>query len=755
MESNYVYNEWASSNLVCRPFADALDSMPEVESYSLTYAPANIKYFDSWLFKKKDGKEIRYAFATANNTAISAINGTKVDGDIEWNDQDKNGKEGYIIPANIAKEYFGTEKAKDSVMEYVWDGKPKHKIVRGVYADFPANSEFVNRIYRNINNEDGLSLDCDYNCIVKFKTVPSDWDDFEFRFKQSIIELMKTEWEKENKYNIIPIFEEAIDKTNFKFTPLANSYFEHSSFSTSDRGYHGMLYILIISCLLLIVIATINFLNFTLAESPMRVRGLNTRMVLGASRESLRKGIVSEGIMISVLACILAIAVCGLISALPVYGNLTEGYIALTNHWKLALLMLGIAVVLGIAASVYPGFYATSFQPVLALKGTFGLTPQGRRLRKILVGMQLFISMLMVIYIGVLYAQIDYIYKSNYGYNKENLLIAQLSPWEDSVVIHRFYDELINLQDIEKATFSENPIGLTDRHNFLLNEHKGKLYKHTLMHTDGNFLSTMGINLIEGRDFVDSDTAAIIFNQAALEHMKWLRIGDTIPISSIDEDADSAIVVGVCENIRFSTTRVTTNTPFGFVLKKDDSLCVVNIRVATNADHESVKQQVDELMKKYFGETAIEANYFNDLLKDKTYENEFRYVNMIGLISVICLIITLIGVFCITLFETEYRRKEIGIRKVSGATTSEIIWMLCRHYVPYILISFVIATPLALYFGWLTLRYFNQHVDLVFKNLWWIPPLALLLVGGVTMGTVVLQSWRSARENPVNSIKTE
>ena len=117
------------------------------------------------------------------------------------------------------------------------------------------------------------------------------------------------------------------------------------------------------------------------------------------------------------------------------------------------------------------------------------------------------------------------------------------------------------------------------------------------------------------------------------------------------------------------------------------------------------------------------------------------------------MIITLIGVFCLTLFETEYRRKEIGIRKVMGARTSEVVWMLCRHYMLYILIGFALAAPIASYLGYLTLnRYFKVHADI---NWWIILPAALLIVGCIVLGAVALQSWRAARENPVNSIKND
>ncbi len=131
--------------------------------------------------------------------------------------------------------------------------------------------------------------------------------------------------------------------------------------------------------------------------------------------------------------------------------------------------------------------------------------------------------------------------------------------------------------------------------------------------------------------------------------------------------------------------------------------------------------------------------------------NEFRYINLMVIIASICLIITLGGVFCLTLFEIEYRRKEIGIRKISGAASHEIVWMLCRHYVNYILISFAIAAPLALYSGHRTLESFKLKTSID----WWLFPLALVLIGAIVLGTVALQSLRAARENPVNSIKSE
>ena len=160
--------------------------------------------------------------------------------------------------------------------------------------------------------------------------------------------------------------------------------------------------------------------------------------------------------------------------------------------------------------------------------------------------------------------------------------------------------------------------------------------------------------------------------------------------------------------------------------------------------------QAYKILKKHFDSEAKPLMSFDSKLQE-TYENEFRFFKWIFILSLACTLITLIGVFCLTMFETEYRRKEIGIRKVVGAKTGEIIMMLCRQYIPSILISFAVAAPIAYICGEQTLAYFTEHTPIH----WWIFPLALLIVGGIMLTTILLQSWRAARDNPVNSIKTE
>ena len=266
----------------------------------------------------------------------------------------------------------------------------------------------------------------------------------------------------------------------------------------------------------------------------------------------------------------------------------------------------------------------------------------------------------------------------------------------------------------------------------------------------------MGIKIIEGRDFTDDDTAAIIINKAARQQWPWLNLGDRISTNAYIKEADSVTIIGVCENIRYGTMLVNINQPYGFILNRNDYVAFTQllVRVADNVDIEDTRQQANRLLQKqgyYSIEDPNSGLMRYDNCVSKSYKSELRFFKQIYLIAIFCLAITLIGLFCLTMFETEYRRKEIGIRKVAGATTGEIVWMLCRHYGLLIFLCCAAAMPIAWYFGKMTLNYFNDHVTIR----WWIFPLSLLFVGGIMLGTVALQSWLAARKNPASTIKTE
>jgi putative ABC transport system permease protein len=196
--------------------------------------------------------------------------------------------------------------------------------------------------------------------------------------------------------------------------------------------------------------------------------------------------------------------------------------------------------------------------------------------------------------------------------------------------------------------------------------------------------------------------------------------------------------------------QVSINQPFAFILNPKDDVIFSHLilRVADGANLEDTRQQANGILQKFYAERVL--NPYDNCVA-KSYDTELRFFRQMFIIGFVCIAITLVGLFCLTMFETEYRRKEIGIRKVAGATTSEIVWMLCRRYGLIILLCFALAAPIAWYFGVETLTIFKDRTAIH----WWIFPLSLLLVGGIMLGTVALQSWLAARKNPASTIKTE
>ena len=729
LESDYVFNEWQWSDAMCRPFADALTSLPGIEQVSLL----SNKMGPSGNMKCVKGDTVvEFPFAMGNNTALSALTHA-VDGNIEWTDDDRTGA---IIPESVAQAYFGTTQAAGK--ELVYEGGLPIK-VRGVYRDFPDNSLPENAIVHNLGD---IGLD-DYNfmftCLVKVKE-GTDPNNLIESLKDAILKTMGEHLTPEQ----IGTKDSHIQATNFQFTPIDDTYFAHGSQTFSETGYRSMLYILELASLLIIIVAAINCLNFTLAESPMRIRSLNVRRVMGASRLRLRAGIVAECVIVSCLAFAVAMGVCYLIVRMLPYRQLMEGDITLSHQWPLVLFTLLIAIAVGIVAGFYPAVFATSHKPAMVLKGSFGLTPQGRKLRRLLVALQLFVSFYLITYIGILFMQDYYIYNSQYGYDKNRVLYTSLTPSE---IDYRdlLRQELMKLPEVESAGFSSFILGANDTYNNVCLEDSTHFMRVPLLFVDFNYLRTMGIRVVEGRDFTEDDDSGscCIINEAARDKWDWIEMGKPLDI------LDGTAVVGVCENIRYGSTRIDNEQPIMFVNTMRQPNWLLNVRVAPGANRTEAQQRIAQTVTAIGGEAPQQIMQLDETLK-RTYEKEFRFVRQVFIISIICMIITLVGVFCLTLFETEFRRKEIGIRKVAGATTGNIVKALCRRYLPIILWSFALAAPLACYSGWLTLQYFSQHTAIY----WWLFPLSLLLVGGITLCTVALQSWRTARENPVNSIRT-
>ncbi len=724
-----------------RPTNAILSEMPQVEAMTEL---ANWGQTREFLIGES---VVEHPRSGSNLTPFGAISARCLDGKLSWDDY---GERSVIIPASLAMKIFG----RTDVAGQPLYAKTDTLTVQGVYEDFPANCSMKNHVFFATQNNLQDWSEWSYIAYVKLREgvdAESMLDGFAKQFKE---QLWKQQWggalaagevNEGQESEVRAMFDKQFDSRGYRLTPIRDTYF--SGIAGDDKGNPAILFILELACVLVIIIAAINFLNFVLAESPMRIKSVNTRRVLGEGLAKLRLGIIGETLLTALIAYGLALVVCALVAKQPT--ELLLGSLALGDHTVLLVVTMLVAIAVGVVAGVYPAFFVTSFQPALVLKGSFGLTPKGRKLRSTLVALQLGIALLMVAYISILLMQSRYIYSSDYGFDKDEVLYVQLTDElrgkKDAVRA-----ELMQQSGVSDVSFSRFVLGAQDGYMGWGRADNDHQITFTSMPVDWHYLRTMGIKVIEGRDFTEHDGDCYIINEAARRQWSWVEIDKKL----LDGDCP---VIGVCEDIRFASTRKDRHQePLAFIIFGEsfsgwgDQLGIANIRVSAGIDKVTARRQMSDVLTQMGSGERVEAKFLDQKL-EVLYQDEFRFIRQVGWFSGVCLIITLIGVFCMTMFETEYRRKEIGIRKVFGSSTREILLRLCRHYGKLLIVSFVMAAPLAYYIGRQWLQGFAERTPIY----WWLFPLALLAVGLITLATVVTQSWRTANENPVKSIKTE
>ncbi len=740
-----------------RPLLEYMIQMPEVESGTIASFFTGV-----WDFYLGESPITYSTSNVRNESGLETFGMECLDGKLHWDE----GEKGILIPASMAERFLGTMMTAG---RHVWDGKDSIRI-QGVYRDLPANTfltnipsnEYpINGVFFAMSDENRHNFsEWSYVGYLRiYDTVDLDAFRAEFRersktaFRKAVLAENAEEYDKaspEEKAEMEQQVDDYFGKFDLRATPITETYF--SGVGGNDRGNRTVHLILIWACVIILVVAAINFLNFTLAEAPMRVKGVNTRRVLGSTLWSLRLGLIGEAVATSLVAFALSLGLVYLLSEWPPIAELFSGDISLTaNFPSVVPVLASLSVVIGIVAGTYPAFFVTSFQPALALKGSFGLTPKGRRLRTGLVTLQLFVSLVLVAFIGILYLQSHFIFHSDYGYDKDQIIYAQL-PAELMQKKDAIRSELMQMGGVEEVSYSNFVLGSQTQYMGWGRGTGDKTVTFTCLPVDWRYLRTMGIKVIEGRDFNEHDVDCYIINEAARKRWSWVEMD-----KPLTDDNSEMPVVGVCENIRYGSVREDrAEDPVAFVILGEryaqwgDRLGTLNAHLGAGVDKVELRRTIEEKLVSMNGGNAVTVRFLDQILEN-LYQEEFRFIRQVLLFSIICLVITLIGVFCLTLFETEYRRKEIGIRKVFGSTEEAILQMLSRRYVLLILVAFVLAAPLAWYIGRQWLMSFAERTPIY----WWLFPLALLAVSAITLATVGIQGWRAATENPVRSIKTE
>lgn len=726
---------------ICRPFVTLLKEIPQVKD--ATYISPYINKTDV----KVGNRTINVPLINMGKPGIEFFTGKLLSGSSKTCGDGHN----VIVSRSTAEKMFGTANAAGKTFEGEnGDGSKNTVTVVGVSEDMPDNCTLPNGVYI-CENESVMNEQSEWSFnVYMLLDDGANPKKVERAIKLAFMKANGVSEKDEKKFD---------KEVNMKIriTPVDDIYF--SGVGPNDRGNRNLVGVLTVASVFVLFIAMLNLLNFSLSEIPMRMRGINTRRVMGASVGSLRLKMIMENVMFAFVALLIGILLVVAFQRNESCMKLVSGDIHFTSHIVLAAIMAVSALVVGALSAVVPAFYSTSFTPAMVLKGSFGLSPRGRRLRMAIMAVQFCLAFALTIYIGVMSSQSSYIFNSDYGFNKNEVFYTGLSA-EAQAKKDAVRAELKKLPFVESVGFAQNAIGTSDGY---MGWGRGDDEHHMVLQVlpcDYEYLRTMQLKIVEGRDFRESDmkTGAYVLNKTAMAQYKWLVVGDSIGRQNGGWGSQSNYnIVGVCNNFKLKSMRCdNSNVAVAFVIfgpdmaEWGDRCGQVFVRVAKNQDKIEAKRRIAEVLNRLDGSQEYEMWFLDDDLQ-QTYVEEFRFISQVKLFAIICIIITIIGVFSLTMFETEYRRKEIAIRKVMGSSVGSVVRLFAMRYALPLVVAFVVAAPVGWWLSNSWLQSFAEHTPIH----WWLFPLSFVLVSAVVVITVIIQSWRVATANPVESIKTE
>lgn len=724
-----------SQAVICRPFARAFtESSPLIKEGCLLSAWNGNHFF----YVEEGGQRTSYKedMWIVTSGILNVFSFEMIEGDEHSLDEPNS----VVLPESMAKKLFGDESAMG---KQLISSNPQEdaKIVKGVYKDFPRNSALKNIMYATMHPQDNFSSWGNWNYLFfvrleKGADKEEVLDNFKRNFNAKEVFGDEFEWGKENGRDL-------------RLTSLPDLHFLNNvSFDSMPKASRQTLLVLFSIAFVILLIAGINFTNFSTALTPMRIKSINTQKVLGSSDRALRLSLLAEAVGISLFAYLLSLFFLYMAQR-TLLISLVDADISFGAQPLIIGTTAVISVLVGLLAGLYPSYYVTSFPPALVLKGSFGLSPAGRRMRSVLVGIQFVVSFILIIGSLFMYLQNRYMQNAPLGYDKDEVIIVHLNG-NINKEREAFTNQLKTFSGVDGVAYSEFLLSSQDQYMGWGREYNGNDINFQCLPVSASFLEMMGIELKEGRDFRSEDelkeNGCYIFNEKARAQYD-LKLGEMI---NGDE------IIGFIPDVKFASFRQEVS-PMAFYLwgkyRWGQYMVVYNVayvKFKAGSDLRAGMAHVRESLEKFDAEYPFVVRFYDEVLQ-QTYEKELKIGSLITLFSLVAIFISIVGVFGLVVFESEYKRKEIAVRKVLGSSTMEILYRFNVYYFWILLICFFLAAPVAWYGASRWLENFAYRTPMY----WWVFPLALLIVGIITVITVTFQNWHVANENPVKNIKSE
>ncbi|TCK80560.1 ABC transporter permease [Albibacterium bauzanense] len=659
-----------------------------------------------------------------------------------------------VISESKAQKYFPNQDPIGEVI-YLNNDKSKPYTIKGVMVDLPATSHLYSYDFlltmTGVEFYPGEQTNWGASNYVGYIQVKEGTDIKQFEKKLTaglltnhVIPEMKKAGNKDA--------DELINSTSLQLQPVHDIHlksFDIDDYKTVPRGDIRFVWLFGGIAIFILLIACINFINLSTAKSANRAKEVGMRKVAGSYRSGLISQFLTESMLYSFLSFLLGLIIAWLM--LPLFNELTGKSLAFPwTDWWLIPAIICSTIIIGLFAGLYPAFYLSAFKPISVLKGKLSKGTKDPFLRSGLVVFQFTTSIILIIGTFIVYSQMQFILNEKIGYNKEQVLLIQGTNTLDGQV-KTFKNELLKIPQVKSVSVGDYlPIranGVKRNGNGFSNVEdvsNGNSVSAQRWEIDEDYIQTMGIELLQGRNFsaqMTTDSQSVIINEALVK-----SLGLKEPIGARITNGDIYTVIGVVQDFNFESLKDDIG---GLCMVLGNSPSIISVKLDA-ANMSEAMQSVSSLWKTFSPNQTIRFTFL-----DQVYANMYDDVQRMGYVftcfAVLAVIIACLGLFGLAAFSTEQRVKEIGIRKVLGASVNSVIQLLSKDFIKLVLIAILIATPIAWWAMNKWLQDFAYHIEVQ----WWMFVFAGLLAIAIALVTVSFQAIKAAIANPVDSLRDE
>jgi putative ABC transport system permease protein len=647
-----------------------------------------------------------------------------------------------VISESLARKYFGDEDPMGKVFEV--DDGAFQVAVSGVMQDMPSNSHFhfdflisgeTAKQFANPNMFTNVGWDSQHLYIkVEEGTHPQQ---MEARFTDFI------------DNNLAPL-----TSGNFKLflQPLTDIHLKsHNGLEIEDNGNITHIYIFSVIAIFILFIACVNYMNLTTARSLRRAKEVGMRKVSGANRWHLITQFLSESYLMICATIVISLALTFLL--LPQFNAFAGKEISRNILWspEIILMLLGAFVIVGVISGAYPSFVLSAFKPLKIIKGNFGSENSSLGLRKGLVVLQFVVSIGLIAATGIVFKQLEYLKNKDLGINKDLVVAVPLETIYRSQ-LDVFSNELTSNPSIKKVGYSNMKMpGWISNSTYYqaqdvpVDEEARKSMK--IIRVDYIFLNVIESEMLEGRgfskDFPSDPTSSIILNEAAVEQLGWEE-----PIGRwMELNGERFTTIGVVKNFHFESLH--RKIPPTIFILSSDWLNWAYVKI-DGQNIPATLEKIEDIYSKFV--TNRDFSYsFMDKDVERQYVAEEKFTQIFEIFTMLAIVIASLGTFGLISFNTERRSKEIAIRKVLGASVSNVTLLLIREFIILLLIASIIAWPLTYYFldNWIETFVYRTSIGMGAFII------ATVLAILITVGTTGFRAMKAAVANPIDSLKNE